>query len=557
MSVVINYLRRLRPQQTDMYPAATMEAATINTEQTYYGNLTNTQLNKPSFFSDPLYPTNAKVALVKNAAGNQKVGPNMVLKVMAGDSYNIRVASGWSSASAATNSSTNVMNDLLSLLSGSASSVSGGKATSAELQNTGSGLLAGITSFISTQTTSGTKPKAYINWIMLDEQFKYYGGGFEQVGASNTTTIHVRTNLTVTKNGYLYIYTSNEATNIDVFFDNLQVTHIRGPLVSEQHVYPFGLEMRGISSSTLNFAGYTPSGSGDCGCPNKKGFNGNEIQNKEFSDGGGLNLYDFNARTYDQQVGRFIQVDPKGEDEGQESLTPYQFSLNNPIRYNDPDGKCPICPFIPFIIKAFVAGAAIDAGTQVVTNKIQGQSWSQSLNSVDLKQSAISGGFSVLSGGSSNFVGGTKVATAVTKAFVKTGLEVGESVTKQYVETGTVSLKQTVSDVVMDKAGGALTKNVNVNGVRSAENTLDRANRVASGDPTSAGRQQALRDAGNNLTTQQTKANAASAVAGNGLQEVSNGVRHQSGTRTGVPTPLKNGQFVDNASKKPVMLLIQ
>jgi RHS repeat-associated protein len=72
---------------------------------------------------------------------------------------------------------------------------------------------------------------------------------------------------------------------------------------------------------------------------NKKEYNGNELQSKEFSDGSGLEMYDFNARTYDQQLGRFFEIDPMTEEGGQESLSPYHFSYNNPIRYNDPSGK--------------------------------------------------------------------------------------------------------------------------------------------------------------------------------------------------------------------------
>jgi RHS repeat-associated protein len=88
--------------------------------------------------------------------------------------------------------------------------------------------------------------------------------------------------------------------------------------------------MAGISSKALSF-----------GSPeNKRGYNGNELQNKEFSDGSGLDLYDFNARTYDQQIGRFIQIDPLFED-GQESINPYHFSFNNPVRFSDPDGEAP------------------------------------------------------------------------------------------------------------------------------------------------------------------------------------------------------------------------
>ena len=213
-------------QKTDQYPAATMEATTINSESTYYGNLTNTQWAKPSWFSDPVYPSNAQVARVKNAAGSQKIGPNILLKVMAGDSYNIRVASGWNDAGTPSNSSPEVLTDLFNALTNNLASLSGGKATATQLQNSSSGLNTGLQNFMATQTSSGV-PKAYINWILFDEQFKYYDGGFEQVGASGATTIHYKPGLAVGKNGYLYIYTSNEATNIDVFFDNLQVTHNR------------------------------------------------------------------------------------------------------------------------------------------------------------------------------------------------------------------------------------------------------------------------------------------------------------------------------------------
>ncbi|MCX8473449.1 MAG: RHS repeat-associated core domain-containing protein, partial [Sediminibacterium sp.] len=60
-------------------------------------------------------------------------------------------------------------------------------------------------------------------------------------------------------------------------------------------------------------------------------FNGNEYQT-------GLDVYDFNARTYDPTTGRFLQVDPNIEDGEQLGFNPYHFSFNNPIRYNDPDG---------------------------------------------------------------------------------------------------------------------------------------------------------------------------------------------------------------------------
>jgi RHS repeat-associated protein len=83
--------------------------------------------------------------------------------------------------------------------------------------------------------------------------------------------------------------------------------------------------MAGISSRALNNAPV-----------NRRGYNGNELQSKEFSDGSGLDFYDFNARTYDQQIGRFLHIDPLADQ--RVSLTPYNFVQNNPINRTDPTG---------------------------------------------------------------------------------------------------------------------------------------------------------------------------------------------------------------------------
>ena len=105
-----------------------------------------------------------------------------------------------------------------------------------------------------------------------------------------------------------------------MFLDNLSVQHRLGPVLEENHYYPFCDQ-----AVKSNYA------------RNKYLFNaGSELQNKEFSDGSGLELYETNFRSLDPQLGRFWQQDPLAVT--LVPLSPYQFATNNPVLFNDPFG---------------------------------------------------------------------------------------------------------------------------------------------------------------------------------------------------------------------------
>ena len=64
-------------------------------------------------------------------------------------------------------------------------------------------------------------------------------------------------------------------------------------------------------------------------------YNGKELQNQEFSDGTGIEDYDYGARMYDPQNGRHNQIDVHANKYYFES--PFSYGANNPLSYIDPD----------------------------------------------------------------------------------------------------------------------------------------------------------------------------------------------------------------------------
>ena len=323
--------------ETDAYPDASLEDSTIAEESLYYGSLDSGRVNKsivPGYPNDTYTNPNNYIQELSGATGSYTVGANVVLKVMAGDTVNIRANSWYNNYGATPQTPTSPLASLVAGLAGGIMVANPLHFNLGALEQPAV-LNPGVTNFLTHEDSSynTAKPMAYLNWVLFDEQFHYVAGsgstnsGFQQVGADTVFTTHTVTGQLMTKSGYLFIYISNETPNITVYFDNLQVTHIRGRIMEESHYYPYGLLMAGISAQAA-------------GKPeNKYKYNGKELQHQEFIDGSGLEEYEFGARFEDPQLGVWHSIDPKASDFT--GMSPYAQMNDNPIRYKDPTGKSP------------------------------------------------------------------------------------------------------------------------------------------------------------------------------------------------------------------------
>jgi RHS repeat-associated protein len=323
-------IRTVLTEQTDTARyAATFETALRPKETALFYNIPETVVAKGATNapSDPALPTpNDYLSVLEGV--NHKAGAAITLKVMAGDKVDMGVRYWYPSYSTVQQanplSTANLYQVLLGSLSGGTAGMSGGKTTAGHLLGAGSPMPGGLTDYLGTQDGEpdiAGEPKAFINWLLLDEQFNYVpqGSGFMRVSNYDAAWRSLaRTGLPIAKSGYLFVYLSNETQNEKVFFDNLVVQHYTGPLTEENVYYPFGLAMAGLSSKAVGKI------------ENKRKWNAGSELNTDFD----INLYETHYRSLDPQIGRFWQLDPKPSD----SVSLYSAMYNNPIRFNDPLG---------------------------------------------------------------------------------------------------------------------------------------------------------------------------------------------------------------------------
>lgn len=347
----------LTEQTSENLYMASMEPESAAKENALFNNVDATRANRPSGYSNEqsIASKNDFVARLNGNDPDRKIGPSIVLKVMAGDTVAVSTKAFYKSIDPMQRKNALApVGDMVTALS-----IAFGGQNNAGSGHGGSG---NNRSPLNQQffdndyqrlkerdpgkDPSAQRPRAYLNYVLFDDQFKMVdeNSGVRQVQAQPDEVQVLAQGKTVMKtSGFLYVYTSNETPG-DVFFDELTVVTNSGAVLEETHYYPFGLTMAGVSTKALGKL------------ENKFLYNGKELQCEEFSNGGGLEWYDYGARFYDAQIGRWHVIDPLTAK--MPAWSSYSYAFNNPIRFIDADGMIPypitIRSFAPF--KTFGGG---------------------------------------------------------------------------------------------------------------------------------------------------------------------------------------------------------
>jgi RHS repeat-associated protein len=296
---------------------ATHEYASANIEQMIFDGLDRRSF-KPGGNGDDV-----TAAELNGSDPEKSIGTSLILKVMAGDKFTAEVSAYYNSDGNTPDGEgydgQKLANSVLGLLSGGLSDMGNevGGVGFLEQMIGGDGFVNTFHS-IKEGMTDPSRPRAYLNYVVFDEEMNIVP---EQSGAiqvtqnndANWADLKVPGEITIANNGYLLTFISNETQGMSVFMDNVLLTFKRGLLLEEQHYYPHGLTISGGTNNPL---------------ANRYLYQGKQLQMEA-----GLDLYDFHARQYDPQIGRFWGVDPADQ-----FPSGYTGMGNDPASMVDPTG---------------------------------------------------------------------------------------------------------------------------------------------------------------------------------------------------------------------------
>ncbi len=127
-------------------------------------------------------------------------------------------------------------------------------------------------------------------------------------------------------NGFDYIYQyTDHLGNVRLSYTDVDNngTIEQSEVIEEKNYYPFGLTHKGYNVNVSSLGNSTAQ---------KIGYNGKEL-NEEL----GLNWIDYGARNYQPDLGRWFGIDDLAE--GYYDYSPYNYAINNPTFFIDPDGN--------------------------------------------------------------------------------------------------------------------------------------------------------------------------------------------------------------------------
>jgi len=301
-------------------PVATFETVNAANEQSKFMRMDDARVINSALFD---HTNNGVTSYSERLSGsaNEKTGIARSISVMPGDVINLEVYAKYVDASNSNN--TIGLTQLLAQIA--AGTASAGTIIDGANYATSGYTLFPYTGLAGEGSSTGTGPKAYLNYLVFDRNFMFVTGGYVQVSTTakedgtNVPHEHLTTQVTITQPGYVYAYLSNEnPTPVEVYFDDFKVTQTKSPVVQQEDFYPFGLK----------FNSYVRESS----VPNTSKL----FQGQEHIDDLGLNCDSFKWRNHQPDIGRFFNVDPLAEKYYYNS--PYAFSENKVTSHIELEG---------------------------------------------------------------------------------------------------------------------------------------------------------------------------------------------------------------------------